>query len=452
MQLIRGGWPFRTPPNVPFKLNKPKAEGLVGWWPAIASRGNIVREFTGFAGNAIPGSVPGHLVDSEMGPARDYDGSANYLSVSGVDTLANDRMSVSCWCNLDDLTVDSRLVTRWEAGAGTTHQFILWMDTGDGADGFAFAIMDDAASAHTTGATTASGTQGQTHHVVGTWDGGTLSVYVDGELKDSDPFAVTMQTSTRVVLIGAVSDDSPSGFTNGRIGDVRIRNYAMGAEEVLNEYLDPWDLYRPQVPGFWSIAPAAAPGDFTLTVQDGQHTQTGDSPHLSQDQFLTVADGQHTQTGDSPHLSQDQFLTAQDGQHTHTADNVVLTLATILVVQDGQHTQTADSPHLSQDQFLVVADGQHTQTADSPHLSQNQFLVVADGQHTHSGDNIVLVTAIYLIVQDGEHTHSADSPHLSQDQFLVVQDGEHQHIADGIIITEGEVLLVRPRSRWPFWS
>ena len=147
----------------------------------------------------------------------------------------------------------------------------------------------------------------------------------------------------------------------------------------------------------------------TLTVADGSHTQTADAPHLSQDQFITVADGQHTQTGDSPHLSQNQFL----------------------VLADGSHTQTSDVPHLSQNQFLVIADGEHTQTGDSPHLSQNQFLVVADGEHIHTGDTITLSGITYL---------------------LVVQDGEHEHLADGIIIDTDEILLVRPRSWWPFWS
>ena len=124
---------------------------------------------------------------------------------------------------------------------------------------------------------------------------------------------------------------------------------------------------------------------------------------------LTVADGQHTHSGDSPHLSQAQFL----------------------VIADGQHTQTGDSPHLSQNHFLVVADGQHTQTGDVPHLSQNHYLIVADGEHIHTGDTITLSGITYL---------------------LVVQDGEHEHLADGIIIDTDEILLIRPRSWWPFWS
>ena len=158
-----------------------------------------------------------------------------------------------------------------------------------------------------------------------------------------------------------------------------------------------------------TIAAFKLAGAATLTVQDGQHTQSGDVPHLSQDQFISVADGQHTQTGDSPHLSQNQFI----------------------IVADGEHTQEGDSPHLSQNQYLIVADGEHTQTGDSPHLSQNQFLVVADGEHIHTGDTITLNGITYL---------------------LVVQDGEHEHVSDGIIIDTDEILLVRPRSWWPFWS
>ena len=463
----RGGWPYRHPPNVAFKKNENSilSPGVVLLLPTVRGGGNLLRDYSGLNNNGVfpGGTADPDWITSDRGYVLDFDGTDDKVTIPSPAKLP---------IGASPRTISLTLKNDFAAESD-------WFFYGAGATGQAFGIDgngDDDIQVFTWGDDFIfnSGIANDTwFDLVITYDGNvTILAYVNGILKHTKTLGSSRNTAQSDVTLATRTGGS--GFMQGTISELVIWDRALSGYEVMYKHQNPWNLIAPEIPIFYSIPPAV--GVVNLTVQDGEHTHSGDSPHLSQDQFLTAQDGEHTHSGDSPHLSQDQFLSVADGEHTHTADNVVLVTTIILVVQDGVHTQTADSPHLSQDQFLTAQDGehthsgdsphlsqdqfltaqdgQHTQTADSPHLSQNQFLVIQDGEHTHTADNVVLVYGVthILVVQDGQHTHTADSPHLSQDQFIIVQDGEHQHIADGIILVGEDVLLVRPRANWPFWS
>jgi len=398
-------------------------------------------------------------------------------------------LTLSCWFKLTTAGA-------WEFFASlcekTTNYYLYGIGLNSSALACAAHVVNNSAATASVGATP---TTGVWYHLAGVFVSTTeRKVYLDGtESSDSNSKTALTPDSTFIACVSGNSG-SEKFYMNGQVAEVAVWNtdlsqatirqlaagisplaiqpqnlafYMAGVRDNDEDIVgglsltasgSPTIAAHPPVyclPPLWTFDITAGGAVHNLVVQDGEHTHSGDSLHLSQDQFLIIADGEHTQSGDSPHLSQDQFLSVADGEHTHLADNIILVTAGIhiLVVQDGQHTHSGDSPHLSQDQFIIVADGQHTHSGDSPHLSQDHFLVIADGEHTHSGDSPHLSQAQFLVIADGEHTHLADSPHLSQDQFITIQDGEHQHISDGIILDTGEeVLLVRPRSRWPFWS
>jgi hypothetical protein len=88
-----------------------------------------------------------------------------------------------------------------------------------------------------------NGSNGKWHQAVATWNGSTISLYVDGV---SDATAVSFSGSLRTnqtnsLTIGA--DDAaigagstPLNYFNGTIDDVRIYNRALSATEVANLY------------------------------------------------------------------------------------------------------------------------------------------------------------------------------------------------------------------------
>jgi regulation of enolase protein 1 (concanavalin A-like superfamily) len=69
------------------------------------------------------------------------------------------------------------------------------------------------------------------HHVAGTWDGTTISLYIDGALDDSSPGTGTLTTNTLDVWIGN-NPGATTRFWNGWIDDVYIFNNGLSATEV----------------------------------------------------------------------------------------------------------------------------------------------------------------------------------------------------------------------------
>ncbi|MHC4580133.1 MAG: LamG-like jellyroll fold domain-containing protein [Planctomycetota bacterium] len=72
---------------------------------------------------------------------------------------------------------------------------------------------------------------GQWHHAAGTYDGERISLYVDGALDVSVDAAGSIKANDAAVYIGENSE-KPGRFWNGLIDDVRVYNYALGADEI----------------------------------------------------------------------------------------------------------------------------------------------------------------------------------------------------------------------------
>jgi hypothetical protein len=71
------------------------------------------------------------------------------------------------------------------------------------------------------------------HHVVATWDGAMLRLYVDGELQQERERTGKPNPNPYPVMIGNFEYPSCHGTSfGGLIDEVRIYNRAMGADEV----------------------------------------------------------------------------------------------------------------------------------------------------------------------------------------------------------------------------
>jgi len=75
------------------------------------------------------------------------------------------------------------------------------------------------------------------HYLIGTYDGETLKIYVDGvfEDDDTDPSG-NLPTDTGSVRIGADYQTTPANFFNGSIDEVRIFSRALSPEEINASY------------------------------------------------------------------------------------------------------------------------------------------------------------------------------------------------------------------------
>ena len=100
------------------------------------------------------------------------------------------------------------------------------------------------------------------HHVAGVWDDSTVSLYIDGDLKDSVSRSGPIPYDDNPVLIGADdnnADNIPDEVWNGVIDEVIIHDRALTAQEVYES------ATKSTGPGSTNTAPAANSGpDQTL--------------------------------------------------------------------------------------------------------------------------------------------------------------------------------------------
>lgn len=86
----------------------------------------------------------------------------------------------------------------------------------------------------------------QWHHVVGTLDGTTLSVYIDGRLDATNTLAAPQSTSTQNLYVGRASTTSSSSYRyRGGIDEAAVYGRGLTAEEVAAHFaagLDPTPL------------------------------------------------------------------------------------------------------------------------------------------------------------------------------------------------------------------
>ncbi|MFH0923908.1 MAG: LamG domain-containing protein, partial [Candidatus Falkowbacteria bacterium] len=73
----------------------------------------------------------------------------------------------------------------------------------------------------------------QWHHIVGSYDGTSMKIYIDGNLEDTNTdFSGNLPTNDGNVRIGADYQPTPDNFFSGLIDEARIYNRALSADEI----------------------------------------------------------------------------------------------------------------------------------------------------------------------------------------------------------------------------
>jgi len=264
--LAKHGWPYRKPPTgVPFTVNRDseQAEGLVGWWPTLGSRGqNVLRDYSGRARNGIFGGTPIHITNAELGVGIQFeDVGGDYINVGAISEPSNAITLVS-WVRTgsgsqDDFGV---YVGKQVAGGPPYLSYGLRESTsvGGAQSGFFVTISNvfRDAGQYVLSANTV-------YCLVGTWrSGDNLRYYVNGvqQLVTAAAYSGTITyNNIYPTLIGRSNLDNAS--VNATIFDTRIYNRALTVEQARQLY-DPqtrWELYRPLIPRRRYYVAAAAP-------------------------------------------------------------------------------------------------------------------------------------------------------------------------------------------------
>jgi hypothetical protein len=266
LSLKRGGWPYATPPNVPFDLNplSPQARGLVAWWPMLGSRSE--RRVLDLAHGAYPATLaagnPTIKYHAQQGRALACDSTDDRLDVSKTGLGSGwTKLTCAVWAQFSGWE-EGDIFLRAYDGSG----WLFMTESTSPYSGCRFDVYTPTASYGRTG--TGALTTGQTTCLVAVYDGAgaanadRLKIYINGQAQTltfsgTIPAAIGTHAGT-TYLCGHPSTNTRT--LNGLFFEARVYNRALPAAEVqtLHQPATRWQLYRPMVRS-WAASTVAAP-------------------------------------------------------------------------------------------------------------------------------------------------------------------------------------------------
>jgi hypothetical protein len=204
------------------------ADQPLGYWrldePVAGKVGD--HGVNGLAGQTQGGVLPGVTgATSDGDTAMAFDGSSGYISLGDPAILQSKQVSVEAWVNTTSQT--TQVVVR-KRGYG----YVLVV----GSNGQPIFGIDDASATLYSVTGSQAVNDGQWHHLVGTYDGSQVCLYVDGVQAGACQKAGTIFYSADLVAIGRDGGFAGNYF-NGTIDEVAIYGKALTAAQVQRHFL-----------------------------------------------------------------------------------------------------------------------------------------------------------------------------------------------------------------------
>ncbi len=188
------------------------------WWPQI----NELELYTG-----------GAYVSGKFGRAFNFGGTANYFSIPSSSAYTMDttnKLTVSAWA-YSNTNSNGAAYSRILGHADTDGSYDLDWDHSWG--GATFSIMTEDHEYHWATSPTQLNS-GQWYHLVGTYDGENVKLYVGGTLVATTPTTGSIHAIASPVTIGA--SNLIGSFFSGKIDDVTLWNRALSLSEIKSLY------------------------------------------------------------------------------------------------------------------------------------------------------------------------------------------------------------------------
>lgn len=203
----------------------------IAHYPLAESSGTTANDVTGSNDGTHSGVTLGNSGGALGYQYPSYDGTDDYTSYpSGViDTFETaDAMTLAAWVYPTDLTSDGTIIAQF----GNARQFLFYMDAGGTNANYRFGIEDSGGNQTFTGTDWDGATANTWEHVVATWDGSTLAVYLNGTQEDTASFSNSIASETEDGAIGAESGEVNSRNWVGRIQHAMLWDSALSAAQV----------------------------------------------------------------------------------------------------------------------------------------------------------------------------------------------------------------------------
>jgi hypothetical protein len=214
-----------TPATATWTVSAAANPALVAAYAFNETSGATAKDATG---HGLTGTVSGAtwVAAGKYGRALSFDGDKDQVTIADNTRLdLTTGMTLEAWVQ-PTTTSGWRTVMAKEQGDGMVYGLFGSSDTGKAAaDVFT-------TSGFNTRATTALSTSTWTH-VAATFNGSTLTIYINGVASSSRSVSGPLKTSTGVLRLGGTS--ALGQWFKGRIDEVRIYNKALTAAQILSD-------------------------------------------------------------------------------------------------------------------------------------------------------------------------------------------------------------------------
>jgi len=239
--LLLSGLSLITGTNDPVDLsgipNKfPQARGnlsdsLVAHWDFDEGEGNVLNDRSG---NGHDGAISGATwVNGIDDTGLEFNGTTDYVDCGNDNELKPQRLSVSAWVKADSYISDKARI-------------IIDGDYNDSVRGYAlfqsldneigFAVRNGKDDKGMINSSTLIDTE-RCYHIVGTYDGTRVKIYVNGEIEGNIPYSNTITYGNNPITLGRYYVRPNQGYDfQGALDEVKIYNYALSPEEIKKEY------------------------------------------------------------------------------------------------------------------------------------------------------------------------------------------------------------------------
>jgi len=201
---------------------------VLGAWLLDEGAGNIAVDATDNGNDGTLINSP-NWVAGQFGNALEFDGVSSYVDCGNDESLNVDVFSVSFWYNFPATQGWNHMISKGSHVASGTPGSVNWGVMMYSAEE---RILFETYNNTGWSAVLADTSAGQWHHVVATFDGGTLELYHDGQSVGTSGGGILLDPS-RPFLIGARSDAGSGGdpFT-GSIDEVGFFSAVLAPEDV----------------------------------------------------------------------------------------------------------------------------------------------------------------------------------------------------------------------------
>jgi hypothetical protein len=209
-------------------------DGLVFYVDAANSKSypGTGTDWADISGDLTSTLTNGPAYNSSNGGYIDFDGTDDYVDVTGIDITALSAFTLEAWVYPTSTTADESVMSRWFNSISTS-SFLLYWDVGTSL-GFDWVTVNTLNTIYRTGVTPANGNVNAWNHVVATFSGSQLELFVNGSSVATAAFSGTLKSNSGLRLGADVS--TAGRRLAGNIAVAKVYDRVLSSAEVTQNY------------------------------------------------------------------------------------------------------------------------------------------------------------------------------------------------------------------------